>query len=306
MANRSATPRARLALALEHVEGLGRVGAGRLVPRFERFEAMLATPREQVLTRLKRIPNAARTVDRLFDAAYMSPHLDAADREVESLAKAGVLPLASGDPEWPAGVNDLPAAERPHILFVFGSLAALAAPRAALLGAAAMGAEAFERAQDLTRHLTERGVRPVVGASHGFDVVVAKLSHRPDSPAPAVLVAACGLAHLSGPLRPVASAVVRAGGTLVSAFPMGQPYYPHQDDDAALLMAALAPAGVFVAPKPDTPAWKALAWTQTSRRAAFALAPPDDALPEALHRLVDAVDMEWVVAAAGLASTPRP
>ena len=54
-------------LALLSLDGVGRVTAHRLIEHFPTYDALRATPREQVLLRLKGLPHAERTVGLLFD-----------------------------------------------------------------------------------------------------------------------------------------------------------------------------------------------------------------------------------------------
>lgn len=293
-----ASPRALLALALDRIDGVGRVTTGRVLRHFESYHALTAYPREQVLLRLKGSPNAERLVAQLFDPERMAPHLEAAEAELRLLEERGIVALVPGDEAWPAGISALPAGDRPIPLLVYGPPNRLQRPLVAFFGKAALREAAFDAAQMLVRWLGGRGIAPVVGATHGCDVVLAKVSAMPENTAPAVMICGCGLAHVPPPVRPTASATVRAGGALVSGFPMNQPHYPHQDDDQALLMAALAPAGVFLDPEDGGPAWKAMHWMLEAGKAVFAIPGGAHPLPERVHLLASEVDYEWVATAA--------
>jgi DNA processing protein len=293
----SPSPRALLAHALERLEGVGRISAGRLLRYFEGYDALTSFPREQVLTRLKSAPNAGRLVNRLFDRAYMEPMLTASAAELGALAASGITTLALGDPGWPAGIALLPIAEQPNLLYVYGDMVVVSKPLVAFFGKAALRSEAFEYAQGLAAFLAGRGIHPLIGAAHGFDVVLAKVSAAPEAPAAALMTCACGLDQIATPIRPTVSATVRAGGALMSSFPMRHPHYPHQDDDQALLMAAVASAGVFLDPLPGEPAWKALEWMMATHQPVFAVAGGEHALPPAVHLLTSEIDREWVAAA---------
>ncbi|MEZ4698763.1 MAG: DNA-processing protein DprA [Rhodothermales bacterium] len=291
----NASPRALLAHALERLDGVGRVSAGRLVRHFESYHALTSYPREQVLTRLKSAPNANRLVDHLFDPQFMEPVLEAAEAELRGLEQSGIQAIAFGDAGWPADFSRLPASDQPNLLYLYGHRRVLEQPLAALFGKAALREEAFDYAQTLVRFLSGRNIHPVIGAAHGFDVVMAKLSV--DAATPALMLCASGLAHIAPPLRPTVSATVRAGGALLTSFPMQQPHFPHQDDDQALHMAAIAQAGIFLDPDPGEPAWKAMEWMLENHKAVFAVGNGPHPLPERIHLLETEIDQEWVATA---------
>ncbi len=284
------------ALALREMEGVGRVTAGRLLTHFATYADLLRTPREQVLTRIKGAPNAQALVTRLFDEAAMTEKLATAQAAAAENEKRGVHTLSPPDEAWPAGLEDLPLAQRPFLLYAYGPLEALARPLVALFARPPLSEAAFETAQALVRHLLPHGLVPATGAAHGFDVVVHKLCA--GAGAPGLLVAPAGMARLAPPLRPTVTAAVRAGGLLVSPFPMTHGPFDHDDKERALTLAALARACVFFEPKPDTPEGHALTWALDAGRPVFGIAADDAPLPETVHRLREPVDSDWVVAAA--------
>ena len=304
-------PRADFALALLRLGGVGRVTAHRVLAHFASPEALRATPREQVRLRLKGAPRAEATVAKLF-GADLDEALDAARAQTRALAPKGVAVLASGDAGWPAGLDALPAADRPVCLWRYGHAGALArgaapevretiapeaqetaapeAPALAVLGRAGLPPAAFEAAQRLARAHAAGGV--VTGAKDGFDLAVQKTAV--GAGARVVAVAPCGLAKLAPSLRPGATAVVKAGGALVSPFPMGHGPFDHDEREAALVAAAVARAlaasgGGAGAGSPEA---KALAWARgagrpvadldaTGAEAAIAAALAPGAAPEA-------------------------
>lgn len=288
---------ATFALALERLDGVGRVTAGRLLAHFPSYEALLRYPREQVLTRIKGAPNAAALVGRLFDEAAMRALLAEAGEAMRRLGERRVDVLAPHDPRRPAGLDDLPRSTRPVLLYAYGHTEVLQRPVVALFARPPLPPDPFERAQDLVRHLLPHGLVPATGAAHGFDVVVHKLAAGGAPPRPSLLVAHTGMGQLPPPMRPAVSAAVRAGGLFVSSFPMEHGPYEHDDRERALVLAALARACVFVAPRPETPEWQALTWALDARRPVFAFPDPEVPLPEAVHRLRADVDFDWVLAA---------
>ncbi|GIV59148.1 MAG: hypothetical protein KatS3mg043_0237 [Rhodothermaceae bacterium] len=290
------------ALALLSLDGVGRVTAGRLLKHFASYEALRRCPREQVLFRLKGVPNAAGLVNLLFDEARMRPHLEAAGERLRALQEKHIALLAPARAEaaapWPPGLADLPRRLRPVLLYAYGDTALLVRPAVALFARPPLRQKVFETAQALVRHLCASGLVPAAGIDHGFDVVVHKLAAGGAGAHPSILVAACGLARLPAPMRPVAAAAVRAGGLLCSSFPPDHGPYPHDDRERALLLAGLARATVFFEPRPQTPEWAAMTWALEAGRPVFGIPDPDHPPPETLHRLHRNVDFEWVTTAA--------
>ncbi len=285
------------ALALERMDGVGRVTAGRLLDHFADYADLLRYPREQVLARIKGAPKAGALVARLFDRAAMEVLLKQAEQALAALHEKRVAVLTPRHEAWPGGLALLPRGSRPFLLYGYGHLAALARPLVAFLARPPISPERFEQAQALARHLLPHGVAPATGAAHGFDVVLQKLCHAGTTAHPSVLVTSAGMAKAPPPLRPTISATVRAGGLLLSPFPMEHGPYEHDDKERALVLAALARACAFFEPQPDTPEWHALAWAVEAGRPVFGVAAPHHPLPAPVHPLHSAVDFDWVLAA---------
>ena len=269
-----APPTAPFALALLSLDGVGRVTAHRLLERFPTLDALRATPREQVALRLKGAPNADQTVATLFDDDAFRPALPRAEAEVAALRDKGIGVLAPGGAGWPAALDALPRAERPVVLYTYGDAAVLRRPSLAVLARAPLDGGPFETVQALVR----RVVAPaglVVGAQSGVDLALQKVAL--DAGAPVAVVVEAGLARLRPPMRPGATAVVRAGGVLVSPFPMTHGPYDHDDRERALVQAALGAAVCAVAPPPGSPEDRAAAWAAGAGRPLALLppAPPD-------------------------------
>jgi len=256
---------ARLALALVSLDGVGRVTAHRLLERFPSLDALRATPREQVLLRLKGAPRADRTVAALFDDAWAEGARAGADAQIAALGTRGVRLLAPGDDGWPAGLADLDRADRPLLLHTYGPTTALARPMTALLARPPVAPEVFEDVQALARRTVAGGGALALTFAHGFDVALAKVSG-----GAAVAVVPAGLSKLTPSLRPAATALVRAGGMLLSPFEMehGPPTeqrWEHDEREAARVAAALA--GRVVALAPDgSPEARAAAWAAAHGR----------------------------------------
>jgi DNA processing protein len=289
-------PNPAFALSLLRLDGVGRVTTLRLLAHFPDYDALRSYPREQVLLRIKGAPNAADLVRRLFEEeAEFRALLAQADETVAAFATRGITVVTPGHPHYPAGLGDLDRSERPVVLYAYGETSLLALPAAGLFAHPPLSGPSFETAQDLLRHLISNDVVPAAGASTGFDVVVHKLCAAASRPC--VLIASAGMSRVPNPMRPTVSAVVRAGGVLVSSFPVDHGPFAHDDRERALLQAALSRASAFFDPADETAEARAMAWALAHQRAVFGTTPEDGVLPERVHRLARPVDFDWVVAA---------
>lgn len=288
------TDSVHFALVLNEMEGVGRVTAGRLLAAFSTYEGLLRFPREQVLARLKGTARAQTLVNQLFDREAMGQRFATAREQRVALLDRGIDILARGHQSWPSGLRALPRPSRPFLLYAYGHPSCLSAPLVALFARPPLTENAFEQAQQLVRHLAPHGILPATGCTHGFDVVVHKVSTSLSQPS--VWVAPCGMARVDRPLRPAISATVRAGGLLLSPFSLAHGPYAHDDRDRAYLQAALAGASVFIEPHPHTTEAEAMAWCLEQGRPVFGIAAPEHPLPAAVHPLREATDYDWVVA----------
>jgi len=264
---------AAFALALLSVDGLGQTTAHRLLDRFPSWDALRATPREQVRLRLKGTPRLDHLLDVVLGDGFDAEHLTPARTSAEALGQRGIHTVAPGNAAWPAGLNDLERSDRPVVLYAFGQLNALAHPALACLGHPPLDPTAFEASQALARHALASGVGLVVGAQSGFDVALQKLSIGATRGAVAVLN--CGLAKLEKSLRPAATALTRGGGLLLSPFPMTHGPFDHDDRARALVQAALGRAVSVVGAIEGSSEQRASAWAEAAGRP---VASPDGAV----------------------------
>ncbi|GAB5520027.1 MAG: hypothetical protein RhofKO_22780 [Rhodothermales bacterium] len=292
---------ARYALALNAIDGVGRVTINKLLTHFPTYDALKRYPREQVLTRLKGVRQASDLVNTLFSAEAMAPHFATADAELDALRLKRVQVLVPGEHLWPSGLNDLAANQRPPYLYSYGPAPTLHLPKTALFASPPLVDDSFELAQTLVRLLLNYKTVPITSAWSGFDVVVGKLSD--GAKLPSVLVADCGMMHIAPTVRPTVSLAVRNRGVLLSPFAMDHKPFDHDARERALVMAALAQANVFIDPQPKTPEWKALEWSVAQQRPTFAIALSTTELPSAVHRLYSETDLEWVLLALGLSTS---
>ena len=281
-------PAAPFALALLALDGVGRVTAHRLLERFASPAALRATPREQVLLRLKGAPRADRTVEALFSDA-LDDALAAATDETERLAATGVRTLAPGGVGWPAGLADLPRDARPAVLYAYGTPDALRAPLLAVLGRPPVPADPYEAAQRTTRRAAAAGAGIVTGLANGFDLAVQKVALGAGR-AP-VGVIGSGLATLLPSLRPAATALVRAGGLLLSPFPMAHGPFPHDDRERALVQAAIAQATLVAQPAADSHEARAATWALEAGRTVGVVGDAEALFPNALQAGADDADL---------------
>ncbi len=279
---------APFALALLALDGVGRVTAHRLLERFASPEALRATPREQVLLRLKGAPRADRTVETLFSSAF-DDALAEATAETARLAATGVRALAPGDAGWPAGLADLARDARPAVLYAYGNPEALRAPLLAVMGRPPVPADPYEAAQRTTRRAAAAGVGVVTGLANGFDLAVQKVALSAGR-AP-VGVIGSGLGTLTPSLRPAATALVRAGGLLLSPFPMAHGPFPHDDRERALVQAAMAQAALVAAPGADSHEARAAAWALEAGRPVAVVGDTEALFPTALQADIHDADL---------------
>jgi DNA processing protein len=285
-----------LALALLAVDGVGRVTAGRIVTRFPSLAAIGATPREQVLLRLRGLPRADELVAQLFDGR-METRLAEAEESLDALASRGVSVLTEHHPHWPPGLAALERADRPVLLYAFGDTGVLCRPVVALLARPPLDGPAFETSQALVRRLLDADLVPAAGLQHGFDTVVYKLAAGAGQAS--VMVATSGLARVPPPMRSIAAQAVRAGGVMISPFPMDHGPFTHDDGERARLLVALSAAAAFFNAREDSAEARALTWALEHDHPVFGAADPEGPpLPERVHLLAAERDLDWVIAAA--------
>ncbi|MEM6647311.1 MAG: DNA-processing protein DprA [Bacteroidota bacterium] len=289
---------AHFALALNAIDGVGRVTINKLLSHFPTYDDLTRYPREQVLTRLKGVRQASDLVNTLFSDEAMAPYFDHANTELDELRPKRVQVLVPSEHLWPSGLSDLPVNQRPPYLYSYGPAPTLHLPKTALFASPPLVDDSFELSQTLVRLLLNYKTVPVTSAWSGFDVVVGKLSD--GASLPSVLVADRGMMHVVPTLRPTVSLAVRNRGVLISPFPMNHGPFDHDARERALVMAAIAQANVFLDPAPKSPEWKAMAWSMEAGRPTFAIAAPTAELPPAVHRLNGEADLEWVLLALGL------
>jgi len=246
------------AFALVHLDGVGKATAARLLERFETLEALRRYPREQVLLRLKGLPNATALVERLRDDAVMEPAFTAALDTLGSLGRKGVTVLAPNLPGWPASLNRIPPADRPALLYVYGPTDVVSLRPVALLGAPGLAEPAFDAMQALVRKMARFHLSAAGGIQHGFDVVLHKIALAERQPS--LMVASSGLSQVPSSVRAQAAQSARGGSALLSAWDMEHGPFPHDDRHRGKVQAALSRAVVAFDPAPDSVEFHTLVW----------------------------------------------
>lgn len=278
---------------LESIDGVGRVSARKILQQFSSLDEVARFPREQALNRLKGVPNAAKLVDRFRDKEAMAASTADIEKRISAWTRRKIVIGTFLDESWPERLNDLPNPHRPNTIFSYGAVKDLTRPSAAIIARGAIEEGPFEAAQKLVKFLVSRDVWVSVGISTGFDVVAIKLSLGGDLPP--LIIASCGLARVESSMRPHAGLVVKSGGLMTSSLPMEHGPFEHDAREGYLVQAALAKAVVFVDPEPESFEWTALEWAVSSGMSVFAIS--ERSLPERVHVIEDAIDMEWVAAA---------
>jgi len=285
------------ALALLTLDGVGRATAHRVLAHFPTPEALRAAPREQVLLRLRGIPRAADLTARLLDGPTLDAALAAGQATAAPLLERRITLLTPGHEHWPPGVDALGRAERPVVLYAYGHTAVLRQPTAAILARGPLPSAPYEASQTLAGRLMAAGVVVVSALRPGFDVALHRLAA--GAGRPGIAVAPCGLGRVEGSVRPGATALIRAGGVLLSPFPMEHGPFEHDDRERALLQAALARAVAAFAPPPDSSELRALKWAAGAGRSSFLDPGPEPPVfPQGVLPLDGPADLDVVVAAA--------
>ncbi|MDX1439214.1 MAG: DNA-processing protein DprA [Rubricoccaceae bacterium] len=288
------------ALALLSLEGVGRVTAHKIMERFPNYDDLLACPHEQVLLRIKGTPRADQLVRKLFDVDVLVPAIEHQHAIIRNMDERNISLLTSGHPSWPSQLDVLPRSDRPVVLYAFGHPSILAANSVALFGSEGISASAFEVAQTLASKLIKEGITLCTAARTGFDAVLHRLCA--DGSHPCIMVAHCGLARIDHRARASVAQAVKAGGVLISSFPMSHGPFDHDDTERALLQAVLGGPAAFFDPQKHSPESTAMQWAIHAKKPVFGLSTETgntaESLPDHVHVLKRPVDYDWVIAAA--------
>ena len=166
--------------------------------------------------------------------------------QVEAMAVAvqrlGLTLLGAHHPAYPAQLR--PLADAPAVLFVRGSVEALAAPQLAMVGSRHPTALGRDTARDFAYHFAAQGLAITSGLAVGIDGA----SHEGALAAQGLTIAVCGTGLdqcYPPPHAALAERIVAAGGALVSELPPGAPPLPNHFPQRNRIISGLA-CGVLV------------------------------------------------------------
>ncbi|HEY0634159.1 MAG TPA: DNA-processing protein DprA [Gammaproteobacteria bacterium] len=156
--------------------------------------------------------------------ALRSPDWSGVDADLAWLGgAAGRAIITLRDAAYPALLQELHDA--PPLLFVQGSVEALASPQLAIVGSRNPTTVGSETARDFARHLAGMGLTITSGLALGIDAA----SHRGalDAKGQTIAVMGTGVDRVyPAAHRDLAHAIVAGGGALVSEYPPGTPPLP--------------------------------------------------------------------------------
>ncbi|MFV0459061.1 MAG: DNA-processing protein DprA [Actinomycetales bacterium] len=166
-------------------------------------------------------------------------------RDLKAIENAGGRVLIPQDPQWPAGLSDLGAAE-PVCLWSIGTVdpADLLADSVALVGSRAATGYGVAAATDLAAGISRSGVRVVSGAAFGVDAAAHRGAIAVDAPTVAVL--ACGAGQVYPAAHGPLLARIAEDGLIISESPPGSSPTRWRFLERNRLIAAMTRATVVV------------------------------------------------------------
>lgn len=206
------SPSARALLALTLVPELGPRRIRRLVSMLGGPEAAL----DASMAQLAQVPSVGRVLaERL--ARGLAKARRQADEQLHRLAEAGVTILGYDDPCYPpllAGDEHAPA-----LLYVRGSIQALAQPAVGIVGARACSAYGIDQAARFAGVLAQGQLAIVSGGARGIDTAAHRAALRVGGVTVAVL--GCGLGRCyPAENQALFDQIAQSGGAVVSELPM--------------------------------------------------------------------------------------
>ena len=220
------------------VQALGPVEAARL---------LLSQPEPEALVQAlgSELEHALELDDAQHALGRWAPRLRSGDvvRSLESAAHCGAHLLVPRDPEWPLAVDDL-GAHRPHLLWVRGTVALLARPSVAVVGARAATGYGEHVAMEFAAGLVGRDVAVVSGGAYGIDGMAHRAALASGGATIAVLAGGIDRLYPSG--HDALLTRISQQGALVSEVPCGTSPTKWRFLQRNRLIAALARATVIV------------------------------------------------------------
>lgn len=147
---------------------------------------------------------------------------DRAEKYIQRCTELGIIPIALGDPSYPASLAELGTA--PAVLFCRGDLSLLSGPTLGVIGTRKPNPFGETVAGRIGRYYSDKNIRLCNGLADGIDICAVAPSG--DFLPGVIGVMACGLDLLETSLtsRKItgrAGSLLRAKGLLVSEFPPG-------------------------------------------------------------------------------------
>ena len=195
-------------IALLYVHGLGARGVAHLIDYYGSAEAVYSASVGSLVADTGLRKDIAEGIVRGEGVAM-------ARREVEYCRKHGIFMVAATDKEYPALLRE--TVDRPHVLFVQGSIDALSQPTLSMVGTREMSPSGQHAANILIEGLASEVERFTIvsGIAYGIDAAChrAALSHK----IPSVAVLANALPEVNPtPHRQLAGDILKNGGALIS------------------------------------------------------------------------------------------
>jgi len=156
---------------------------------------------------------------------------------------------ASGEPGFPQRLAGIP--DPPLLTFQRGNPACLAGPAVAIVGARRASRLGLETARTLARTLASSGVQVVSGLALGIDSAAHEgalsAGFEPDAGGQTIAVLGSGLGFVQPVTNiPVAEAIVRRGGLLISEYPISMRARPHHFPERNRIISGLADVIVVI------------------------------------------------------------
>ena len=201
------------AAALSKVFFFQPAGASRAVGEFGGVMEIFRPGKKEFL---EKAPGAAAIADQLFDPAL----LEWAAKEIEWCRTSGIIPLCTGDPQYPKRLAECPDA--PVILYTLGEADLNAAKILAVVGTRRSTYYGRTSCRELILNLKQHcgEVSIVSGLAFGIDEVAHTSSIEAGLPTIAALPTGLDTIYPASH-RELAKNILKAGGALVTDFPRG-------------------------------------------------------------------------------------
>ncbi len=289
MDNKARQARIAFLLALLEMDGIGRVAAARLFSSFESFTDLARYPEEQIAARLKRVPNALTLAGRLRDLKTNALLLNDAMSVLEGLAEKSIHILTPDDTAWPAGFEHLKPSARSPYLSLFGNADLIHRPKVCL-NSVDSAIVSHDLVKSIISKLAESSAVVVL-----HDAQISSDSFLIEA-VPTILLLSSGLSGMEDSVRPLANAVVKSGGLLVSPFDLEHRKFNHETEYLYGITNALSDVSLFAGIPFDDPLYNYMLRLTEFELPVFAI-EIDSELPDGIHPVTTIDDAWWIVAA---------